>query len=693
MLKSTVMSLFCSALVLAGCGGSDETGEAIQVSPSVASDTGMTPEEVATAFFEAGRAEDEALFMSYMTAKARRDLAADPSSSINLSGDAVGAYTVATATIDGDEAQVPVTMEQSGTDQRGTLKMRQDDGAWRIYAMALSMAEGMEITINFEQMESMMDSFTDAMGDALQGGMESAMTSILGGSEEDIQAHAAKYAALKSVSAESYRASWMNEADFSGIPAQEVLETLAARMGLTVDVVGLEETLAVPVAESLEGLSNMEAFERVCAARELYPLYPDIQEMTGGFGGAMVEALAKGLADVLDSEDSAISIEGVDGLQDALDEELSGKDGAGDQILLKAGKRPYPVDFAGPYMVEIAEVTENAPNPTGSVRVAARTFGVDAGVLAVQDLLYDTMRIESVADARGRSLANTDISYLSSPVVKGTAATDSASVDLVHLLRDVTRLDRIAGSYRVLVPERVDEVVFAESEVGEPRAAGELTVTLKTFGESSMIEITGPESQTKNAKILYLPVDGDGNPMAVQFTNTQAWSAGRGQSQLNTAGVPANIRMKVISKATIESYPFEVKETPLTRYAEMPEKIEELAFAGHDAPVTIAFQEITKWDPNFNEVRIRIRNESNKDAMQISAIFTYLDADGAELKEFPHSLNGVYSSSGQLPIAMHGAQVDEDTTAFFMPPETEDIRIQVDEVEFSDGSVWKAAPE
>jgi len=46
----------------------------------------------------------------------------------------------------------------------------------------------------------------------------------------------------------------------------------------------------------------------------------------------------------------------------------------------------------------------------------------------------------------------------------------------------------------------------------------------------------------------------------------------------------------------------------------------------------------------------------------------------------------------ELPIAGRGEEVDEETTAFFMPEETEDIRIRVDEVVFSDGSVWKAQP-
>ena len=700
MLMRNLLYLLCCGIILAACGESNSKNEvtvSINEPEAVAhipSEPDMTPEEVAAAFFDAGKAGDEELFASYMTAKARQDLASDPGSGISLSGDSVGEYTVDAATVDGDRALVPVMFMQSGTEQNGTLKMRLDNGPWRIYAISLTMAEGMEITINFEQMESMMQSFTESVGESLQEGMESIMASAFGDSEEDIQAHATKYTALEARSEAEYRATWINETDFSGMDAQKVLETLATRMALTVDVVGLEETLSASVEISLTGISNMDALERVCRLHDLYPIYPDIQDMSSGLAGAMVEALAAGLADMLDSNDAAISIEGVDGLQDAIDKKMSvdeEKNTEG-QILLKSGKRPYPIAFVGPYLIEVLAVEENAPNPTGEVRVAARTFGLDAGVLTVQDLLYETIKIQSVSDSQGRSLANTDIRYLSNPEVKGTAAYDTVGVDLINMIREVTHIDLIAGGYDVLVPVQVYELEFASLEDGTQQSAGDLTVLLKSSGETSMFEISGPEALTENLKIMYLPIDEAGDPMAVQYDSTQFWMPGQSQSQLNTHEAPVKIRMKIIAGAVIKSYPFKLNDTPLTRYAEMPEKIQVLTFAGHDTPLSIVFKEITDRDPNFNKTLVHISNHSNKDAMSISAMFTYLDVDGTELKEFPHNMSGLYSSSGQLPIAVRGVEVDEETTAFFMPEETQDIRIRVDEVEFSDGSVWKAQP-
>ena len=121
----------------------------------------------------------------------------------------------------------------------------------------------------------------------------------------------------------------------------------------------------------------------------------------------------------------------------------------------------------------------------------------------------------------------------------------------------------------------------------------------------------------------------------------------------------------------------------------MPEKIEELSFGKHPAPVSGEFMHIVDPDPGFTKILVRLVNHSNKDITSIFVNLVYLDVNGNEIDDFPSTISGDFSFEGQEPAVTKNAANEIETTAFQMPEGTVDIRIEVNSADFIDGTTWR----
>ena len=125
-------------------------------------------------------------------------------------------------------------------------------------------------------------------------------------------------------------------------------------------------------------------------------------------------------------------------------------------------------------------------------------------------------------------------------------------------------------------------------------------------------------------------------------------------------------------------------------HAKMPEELEPARFPGHEVPVTLEFVSLVREDSNFPEVRLRAINHSDKAIRKLQMTFTYLDADGKALKDWPSGHGAPANLDGDGPAVVVGPtdRAEFNATAFFMPEATQRVSVTVKSVEFADGTQW-----
>ena len=680
-MQITRLNAVLLALVLfAGCsGGPDSTAPP---SDDVAAET---PEQVAQAFFEAGSTGDKARFEQLMTAKAREGLNSGDSG-FTLTENQYENVEVRTATATDTEATVPVDMTQDGEPQTMTLKMRQEDNAWRIYAAGMVVAPDMEITINFEEIGGLLEGMVQGMGEAISSGMQTAFRDAMqGGSEEERAAKKAAFEALAPIDEAAYTATWTNDVEFQGQTALAALETLAAELDLVIHPGEHKKALATTIQTKmrLTGQSRLRIIEHISAHAGLYPVYPTAGQGPGALVGAMAEAVTEGMTGLIEST--------MPGALDGETEPAPEEEPPWNAITFAKGPRPLPVAFTGPFIVEVIDLDENVPHATGNLRLAVKAFGLDPGLLALMTDSSERLVVSSLTNANGDGLRpNEDVRYYGGGTVTGSAYFESYSFDLKNLLRAVTTIDAVDATYTIALPTEILTAEFDSLAEGATQSVGVLTVTVKNAGGNyTQFDITGPEEQLVDLKAQLLPLDASGEMLGVLSQSVNKWNTGEAQADLNTHEVPASVRMKLITASKPLAYPINLRAIPLAHYAQMPEAIEQLAFESHDMPMTLRFVAFKDRESDFPKVDVEIINHSNKDALSASAKFMYRDASGKELEEFPHSLSGAYTPDGQQPVSLSAATTTVETTAFFMPDEADSIKIDLTRIEFIDGTTWE----
>lgn len=146
--------------------------------------TGCQPSEeqkakaTARAFFQAFCEDNRTAMKAVLTQKARRFI--EDFAGVRTTLDAE--YTLEQAAVTDDTAQVYFTLKEEKSATKGHLKLRREEGEWRVYAItANTLPGGGEWTINFENPSELTEVFRElgrsigeALGKALTEGLKAA---------------------------------------------------------------------------------------------------------------------------------------------------------------------------------------------------------------------------------------------------------------------------------------------------------------------------------------------------------------------------------------------------------------------------------------------------------------------------------------------------------------------------------------
>ncbi len=147
------------------------------------------------------------------------------------------------------------------------------------------------------------------------------------------------------ITREEFDACWQTSLTADGESAGELLSQLTDECGFAMDdQPQFAEALETPVNFEMSGVSRLQIIEEICSQVGLYPRYRL------------------------------------------------------DRFALAAGPRPYPIAFAGPFLVEVRELQENPPHGTGMITLqfTGCTMSPD-----VNSWLQSGSQVSAIASVRG----------------------------------------------------------------------------------------------------------------------------------------------------------------------------------------------------------------------------------------------------------------------------------------------------
>lgn len=640
--------LALAILLATSCGGTDQTPVAqtqnASMGPHARTQVTQSPSRVAEAFLEAVAADDQDRIEALLTPRSVEALHAEGSSSLSFSGKHLGTWTIDGESIEGAEASVPVTLENESGNQEIQLRLRRTSGAWRVFGASVEMGGG-SFEMDFEGGENdMLGGMAQELAEGIAEGMEQAFQSAAaewqaGGSAEEIARMHASFDALRPVDEPTSTLGWRVSVNAVGRRVADVVETLLGGSGIAL---AADERLDRVSNVSLSGVSRIQAIETLCAEAGVVPIYPDPMRI-------------------------------------AIGEKA--------ELTFRDGPRTLPVAFAGPFLIEVDEVDEDAPNTTGSFKISLRALGLDPGVLAANESMAEYLTLDEVSAPDGEELRpDPDAQWMGSPTIHRGYFEYSLSPDLRGLVRAVDSFD-VIGTIHLERPDAVTAISFQSAEARASAHAGPWTATWTVAGTDNTIELACSEEGLADARVRFAPMNAAGEPMGILSEGT-SFLSNRLRADLSVPETPSALTLKVFHTERM-SFPFALASVPLAHHDEQPEAVVAVDFAG-DSPCAITFLEFgDRSNPDFPHAKLRVVNHSNLAITEARASFEYLDANGRLLKEFPHSLSGEFSFEGPSLLADTGGENEVDTVAFFMPPETETIRVRLEGVTFANGTTWE----
>lgn len=661
-----VFACFLAACVIfAGACSSEDTGEETARSPEtsgvVEKKTPKSPAEVVRSYLNAMLAEDHEVMANLMTQKAR-EAAQSFEHRITVQSDNAD-FEVGGAEIDGDRASVSVTLnvpDVKPPEQEMTYRLRRDNGRWGIYAVGTWLEDGGEFTMNYEQMGEMGRNMDEAYQQ---------MTAA-GGHPDQAAAQRNRFEALRSVDPAAFKDRWQINLSVEARPAGELLAKLLGPMGLIPPPDAPGDLLASPVTLNITNGSRLEWIERVCQAIGHYPEYPMTKEMKdellGGFGRAVVEQAGQMIESPKDAPPA-------------------------NALTLKKGPRKRPVAFSGPLMIEVADMTQKVAYATGSISL--RVYGTDMGADGFDMIkaAEDPLTIDKITGPNGNNLFDRmGTGFAVEPYGSGAFFRIDRNIILKKLLRHVTHLDPLSGKVAFSLPAAVEKGSVRLDNQGTEKTAslGDLAITARQRHNSVRFQFKGPTDLLEDMIVRFDPEDADGHPIFITSTG-YSFMVNRSDYQLSLSRPAETVAYKVAIRQTPMQYPFSFQAVALPEPETMPASLRSLKFSGHDKPVAIELVKMDRSAPAFDKAHLHVVNHTNKAIARIDARFVYLDDQGAVLKEFPHTLEGVYTDTGREPFIGADMAADQAVTAFFMPEKTTDIRFEIEQITFMDTTQWR----
>lgn len=138
--------------------------------------------EVVRSFINSVSHNDDATALSTLTRAARAQIGGNVGARTHTSGSTD--YQVGDAHVQGDAAQVPVEFKTAQGAQQARFLLRREEGAWKLYGIALKAPDGADITFDMEHPAAvfgdLMREVGKGIGQAMKGAGEGAAAALQG---------------------------------------------------------------------------------------------------------------------------------------------------------------------------------------------------------------------------------------------------------------------------------------------------------------------------------------------------------------------------------------------------------------------------------------------------------------------------------------------------------------------------------
>lgn len=503
-------------------------------------------------------------------------------------------------------------------------------------------------------------------------------------------------ASLSSVSLEQFDAAWKISLDIDHQPARTVLEGLLSEMGLKLpDHSEFDDLLKTEVSLKLKDGSRLQAIENVCGQLKLYPEYT-FERVEGAIDlGQMLRVMQTATDRDQTPDDPRPANPGLR------------------TIRLRAGNRPFPLVFTGPFAVEILQLNEFPPYGSGHLEIRVLAGGIPSSASAYwENGAWSGLAVRQAVDHRGNELRAVGGGTVPWPRQYGLPTRD-AYVELKRLLRDV-RSVRLLGHVCAPVPVSVETVRLDDLAAGQVKSGTKIRVRVNTIqpqttnitvGESAITEESYMLSFTvvgdMDIPVEVIALDGAGRPMVVDsgtFADLYYRVSGpRNQGHdhrdsetrnrsIHCSGEPKSLIVKAFVAVERIEYPFEAVADSRS-YAEQPLEPVTLQFSG-TAPLQISALKLS-FDVPFRSVQLRLTNQSNLDIRNATCRLEYLNTAGEALGN--HSIwltSPNYQSTAMSLLVNKGATTEREETAFHAPDGTASVTATPTRIVFADGTSW-----
>ncbi|MGI9470262.1 MAG: hypothetical protein ACR2NZ_01935, partial [Rubripirellula sp.] len=512
------------------------------------------------------------------------------------------------------------------------------------------------------------DDFTRTFQRSMEREMNRSMEDFAAKARQESLDEANRIASLEAISLQQARDVWQVDVQSADQSARKLITEIVEPLGWALNEGSVGTSLDRRVNVDMKEVSRLRVVEEICRQANITPEYPS--PLSNWDGGPLI----KGLATAMQSIQPGLGIPSSGQAQKTKP--------SGPAISFRRGRRSLPVAHAGPVLIELSNLKENASHGTGRLTINCWAAGLPESMLAI-DQPVGFASIEKIESLSGTSL-----------LVDGSQGNGMVSfpwrlydIDLRNLLRDVTEMT-ISGGVELRIPVGVETVRFDDIQENASKAVGsEGVVTIKRASKAS----TGQRTQIevhyrgiRNHKPLFVGVTPNDSFLDADGMSS-SWGRGSGQASFDFTSEVAALIVQFVRVETVR-YPFSISGVQLADAKRQPRALAKLDYSGHRAPISVTVKGVKK-ENVFNKVSLKLTNHSNKDITTIRFELQYVDDAGETLKTHQNS-----ESSHDLdnPLVPRDQTADVEVTAFFMPDEASEVLFALQSIMFSDGTNWTA---
>jgi hypothetical protein len=555
------------------------------------------------------------------------------------------------------------------------------------------------------------DRRSQQLAEAVTRRMQESMREAAGREQERYDKSMRSLAALEGVTASQFEAAWRIDLEADQQPGRELVERLAAEMGLRIaNAAEHAEALDAPVTIKLRDVSRLQAMELVCNQIGLYPDYRrPFETVSGGIVAGMAEAMG------------ALAGQSEKPAEASKPEDPAAESVSLPALTLRAGKRPIPLAFAGPFGLEVTQLQEFPPDGTGTLQMCVFAGGVPAslstywgGTLRLStDFRGTPLSLGKWRETGGRDIVMNDQSSWitsTSAVLPGL----TTQLELWQLLRDVETI-RIASEISVSLPTKVEFIRFDDLAALPVTRGSDFQITLEKVqvSESAPAEENGSAESSRCAieltligppetRVDFVALDEEGHVLRKDnVTYAYPYYIVRGPAdftpdQVALQKVPQRIFLRGTPKSLLAwvflteqrvSYPVEAA-VGLPSFAAQPAQLMELQYDG-SSPLEIEVLKI-RTEQALRRVEVNMINKSNKGIRNVDAKMQFRDRTGRVLRDQVAMLNTrPEPGDSRFTLVPSKTTRPAEDTSIFVTEDVSSVTFVLKRVQFVDGTQWK----